>query len=87
MQPPLSKVTKADRAYRKSAARSEELRRARDAAIFEAHVAGQSYAQLAAELGVTRGRIQQVVERVRAEQDYREHFRAAASNSIPGPGE
>ena len=69
--PALRAALKADRKYRtvkaQSAERVERYRHARDATILAASARGHSFSEIAVALGVSKGRVQQLVERARSE--------------------
>lgn len=64
-QAPLDRVFAAHRAYLDAEQEADRLRAERDALVLEATDAGATRATLAAALGLTRGRVQQLVERAR----------------------
>lgn len=68
-QDPLDKLSKAHDTYVAALARAEEFRKARDRALIEATETGVTRRAAAAALGLTAGRVQQLVERARVEQD------------------
>ena len=62
----LDKVSRAHRAYEEALAEAERRRELRDQAVLEATEAGATRAVLGRQLGLTRARIQQIIERGRA---------------------
>lgn len=54
-------LRKSEGLYERSAAKTEELRRARNAMIFDAIDAGWTHAQIAHATGLTRGRVGQIM--------------------------
>jgi len=67
----LQAALNADRKYRRvkaqSAERVERYRQARDAAILAASASGHSFSEIAVALGVSKARVQQLVQRARSE--------------------
>jgi DNA-binding transcriptional regulator LsrR (DeoR family) len=62
---PITELREAHAAYEAQLEESEQAKLRRDAAVLAATEAGMTRAQIGAELGVNRARVQQIVDRAR----------------------